>query len=47
MGDHLGTRDVAVSNSRCCRVPLGYGCPGMCRQGARAHPAVWGSLIEA
>jgi hypothetical protein len=27
MGDHLGTRVVAGSNVRYCRIPLGYGCP--------------------
>jgi hypothetical protein len=28
MGDHLGTRIVAGSKARYCRIPLGYGCPG-------------------
>ena len=27
MGDRLGTRVLAGSNARYCRIPLGYGCP--------------------
>ena len=38
MGDRLGTRVVAGSNARYCRISLGYGCPGC---------AVWGQAIIA